>query len=806
MEETEKSVTLAQNGEKGLRRSNRQSTSNLKSVSALSKEKTEKGYTLDRTKALVKKAESCSKEHLSYTLKPGKNFVMECSTATYELSKGVIRSILETKDIFKTEYSVKTEEGVDQTGAHVESRYKLFQRKKGGEPGCYSKLTINMYNTTSRILVNGARLDLFMNNIFTDLKEEVEKNHNHVKIIDNSLRESINANLGIKGNNSDRPSLTNSDSEDNSSEKKTENEQVMQNECEPNEQLNEPDDYIECPVCDEGALTEVIQCEECQMWFHFVCVGLNGKDANKIPSSCPFICNGCNDNELYSEERECSSGTTEIDPQSEIDKQTGSSLGPSAGEVEKGNVTVSCENTSVRDSGSGAVGKTNTVKYIEKSAYCRQNTPSRSDCSIDSQDLPSVKVTNNSNKNNKQDNEKGDNKSQQKSMSTKQKPKAEIEQKTLIMQLERQLREKEKTINLLRKVNNGSQPTDIREENDRSSVQCTNCKSAQTQPTNNDIENRLKLMEMNMIQNMNIVSNSSIQQSLQMQSMASQLALQSQNMLLLQQASSFNFVGGNTANLHVPTPFTSGFNYSYIPHRVQYPSFTHGFNPVNPHYFYQGQLYVPQTYFRPTVYPQQPVFQPQQRSYQSNRSTGEGNQVNGQGRGQQRQATTATETIQQPVQQPASRLQEVPMVKEEPSQSGVTHPVHTTTNLHLQQHPGVIQQNIPVTADLIEEDVEIITQTAVPDTVNDSRHADDKVCHREDPSDSQNKTEAQLSANNITKDNLQNSKLQGSPENTILQDSSENHKKSPTVFRIPSLKCNPPDTQELYEMSLNTRL
>ena len=77
-----------------------------------------------------------------------------------------------------------------------------------------------MYNTTSRILVNGARLDLFMNNIFTDLKEEVEKNYKHVNIIDNSLKESINANLGIKGNNSDRHSLTNSDSEDNSSEKK----------------------------------------------------------------------------------------------------------------------------------------------------------------------------------------------------------------------------------------------------------------------------------------------------------------------------------------------------------------------------------------------------------------------------------------------------------------------------------------------------------------------------------------------------------------------------------------------------------
>ena len=102
--------------------------------------------------------------------------------------------------------------------------------------------------------------------------------------------------------------------------------------------------------------------------------------------------------------------------------------------------------------------------------------------------------------------------------------------------------------------------------------------------------------------------------------------------------------------------------------------------------------------------------------------------MNGQaGQGQrqrQRQATTATETTQQPVQQPVSRLQEVPVVNEERSQSGITHQVHATTHLHLQQHTGVKQQNIPVTADLIEEDVEIITLTAAPDTAND-RHADD---------------------------------------------------------------------------------
>ena len=125
MEETEKSIVLAQNGEKGLRKSNRQSTSNLKNLSVMEHVRTENGYTLDRENALLKKAESCSKEHLRYILKPGKNFVVDCSTATYEIIKPFIKDILETKDIFQTEYCVKVEEGVDQTGAQVECTYKL---------------------------------------------------------------------------------------------------------------------------------------------------------------------------------------------------------------------------------------------------------------------------------------------------------------------------------------------------------------------------------------------------------------------------------------------------------------------------------------------------------------------------------------------------------------------------------------------------------------------------------------------------------------------------------------------------------
>ena len=110
-------------------------------------------------------------------MKQGKNFVVEFSTAAYEVAKFVIRETLETNDTIQSEFCVKTEEVVDKTGAKVELRYKLYQKKKDWEPGCYSKLTINLYHTTSRLLSNGPRLeimtDVVLEKTFATVTEEI---------------------------------------------------------------------------------------------------------------------------------------------------------------------------------------------------------------------------------------------------------------------------------------------------------------------------------------------------------------------------------------------------------------------------------------------------------------------------------------------------------------------------------------------------------------------------------------------------------------------------------------------------------
>ena len=156
------------NGNRGLRRSSRPSNSNMKSLGKASEQK-KKGYKLDRNKAIEKKAEACSRENIQYTLNPGETFVAEFSTASYEVAKFSIIFILKHGEKINADFCTKSEEGVDQAGAQVEFRYKLFQKKRDGVTGYYSKLTINLYNTTLRLLANRPMVDIITDIILKDV-------------------------------------------------------------------------------------------------------------------------------------------------------------------------------------------------------------------------------------------------------------------------------------------------------------------------------------------------------------------------------------------------------------------------------------------------------------------------------------------------------------------------------------------------------------------------------------------------------------------------------------------------------------
>ena len=206
--------------------------------------------------------------------------------------------ILQQNEAINTGFCINSEEGVDQTGAKVEVRYKLFQKRKGGVLGCYSKLTINLYNTSSRLLANGPRIDIMTDIILKDILDILQQKYYAIVIVDQNIKESISAckvqdQLQVQNNNGKSNVTTNE-------------QDVLQEMCDQDSSQvtektvidaidDEEDDIVECPVCNKSAMSGVIQCEECWMWLHNECARINEDKVSRITNSSPFICISCND-------------------------------------------------------------------------------------------------------------------------------------------------------------------------------------------------------------------------------------------------------------------------------------------------------------------------------------------------------------------------------------------------------------------------------------------------------------------------------------------------------------------------------
>ena len=109
---------------------------------------------------MKKKLRPCESENLSFEMKADKNFVMKYSPAAYELAKLVVVEHL-YGDTFTKSYFIEACINEDGCIYQVGSTFRVFNRKKDGSRGTQLKFTINFYYTTSTVLVNGNRVDIF---------------------------------------------------------------------------------------------------------------------------------------------------------------------------------------------------------------------------------------------------------------------------------------------------------------------------------------------------------------------------------------------------------------------------------------------------------------------------------------------------------------------------------------------------------------------------------------------------------------------------------------------------------------------
>ena len=250
----------------------------------------QRDYTLNKTKALEKKNLSCSKEHMKCSRKSGDNLVLEFSTAAYELARTCLDTVL-TNESFQHAYEKR--ESVDNSGAFTDSCYKIFNRRADGSCGKKLKFVINLYHTTSQILVNGHKVDVFLTDIYEVLCKEMKSRCEELDIMNLNISTVINSEISKPQPNNELhiPKPTK-----NVSSSIIQDLQAVQN------SEIDSDDEIDvceiCPTCQQHAYGKTVQCGECGEWYHLDCLDIAESSMQTLGED-DFVCQVCSDNLIY---------------------------------------------------------------------------------------------------------------------------------------------------------------------------------------------------------------------------------------------------------------------------------------------------------------------------------------------------------------------------------------------------------------------------------------------------------------------------------------------------------------------------
>ncbi|CAC5383309.1 unnamed protein product [Mytilus coruscus] len=164
------------------------------------------------------------------------------------------------------EYAIAVENGLDKSTAIVETRSRIYNKKRDGSNGKQHKYTVNCYNTTSRILVNGVKTDKFAENVLPIILELITCNESELDSINNKIQRSL------------QPIEVNQWTE------------VQQNFT-----------IYYCPICNERAGERTVACEQCDEWIHFNCAGLKDSDIDKIRDNLFMVHNNTSVNNTVQE-------------------------------------------------------------------------------------------------------------------------------------------------------------------------------------------------------------------------------------------------------------------------------------------------------------------------------------------------------------------------------------------------------------------------------------------------------------------------------------------------------------------------
>ncbi|MCG8113223.1 MAG: hypothetical protein N0E59_20925, partial [Candidatus Thiodiazotropha taylori] len=404
----------------------------------------------------------------------------------------------------------------DECQNQIGSLFRVFNKKKDGSQGLQLKFSVNFYHTTSSVLVNGNRVEIFENELFKPICGAIKASCLKLSVINEQIAQVLSSTEKVEAAGTVRAIdnvVSNNMDIENLPEQLTQESTESSQDNPTTHDITHDNSNVNitlCPSCEQTAGDQTIACEECGEWYHFSCTGLNNKSADAIPSDVPFICLACNDNLLYAPS------------DNEQHNLTTDSVHQSVSEP----VTISKYSPEMQNSGDSSVISEQTVSYsqlntskMENDASYRQtekrSVDSSTSCENPNKKSKSKKSTNNENS--------------KKSLNTEEKETL-LAQKFYITSLENRINDLQNTVSVL----NGIKDLNVQSPQNESQK----CTGTGTIPILNHemsgeytlrtMENKLNLFEANIMNALNLQNQLTLQNFMNMQNHLSIMSMQSQ--------------------------------------------------------------------------------------------------------------------------------------------------------------------------------------------------------------------------------------------------------------------------------------
>ena len=176
---------------------------------------------------------------------------------------------------------------------------KVYNQLRDGSQGKPLKFVVNLYHTSSKIVVNGNRVDLFVSDFYRDICTNLSTHCEDLSIVNRGILQTIDCidsqpiSPSGKSNisNSSRISTLASIEDQNTSTCSTPMDHTLSvlppdNVNKLNEQISIEITYI-CPICNLTSGNDTIECGNCLEWIHFTCSNI--PDMNTMDDK-DFIC------------------------------------------------------------------------------------------------------------------------------------------------------------------------------------------------------------------------------------------------------------------------------------------------------------------------------------------------------------------------------------------------------------------------------------------------------------------------------------------------------------------------------------